>query len=72
VSDLFGPGGRQLLAVTRLSVESRSRVDSLLRVITALDFEIDLYAKLVGGRLRADPGVSREVCKPRVDQDRPS
>ena len=25
-------------------------------MITALDFEIDLYAKLVGGRLRADPG----------------
>ena len=37
-------------------MESRSRVDSLLRVITALDFEIDLYARLVGGRLRADPG----------------
>jgi transposase len=56
VSDLFGPGGRQLLAATPLAVESRSRIDSLLRVITALDFEIDLYAKLVGGRLRADPG----------------
>jgi transposase len=56
MSDLFGPGGRQLLAASRLAVESRSRVDSLLRVITALDFEIDLYAKLVGGRLRADPG----------------
>jgi transposase len=56
MSDLFGTGGRALLAATRLAVESRSRVDSLLRVITALDFEIDLYAKLVGGRLRADPG----------------
>ena len=56
MSDLFGPGGRQLLAATALAVESRSRVDSLLRVITALDFEIDLYAKLVGGRLRTDPG----------------
>ena len=56
MSDLFGLGGRQLLAATRLTVESRSRVDSLLRVITALDFEIDLYARLVGGRLRADPG----------------
>jgi transposase len=56
MSDLFGPGGRALLAATRLAVESRSRVDSLLRVITALDFEIDLYAKLVGGRLRADLG----------------
>jgi transposase len=56
MSDLFGLGGRQLLAATALMVESRSRVDSLLRVITALDFEIDLYARLVGGRLRADPG----------------
>ena len=44
------------MAAAPLAVESRSRVDSLLRVITALDFEIDLYAKLVGGRLRADPG----------------
>jgi len=56
VSDLFGADGRVMLAATRLAVESRSRVDSLLRLITALDFEIDLYARLVGGRLRADPG----------------
>src|SRR3954467_2779687 len=56
MSDLFGLSGRQLLAATRLSVESRSRVDSLTRLITALDFEIDLYTKLVGGRLRTDPG----------------
>jgi transposase len=56
MSDLFGSSGRQLLAATRLSVESRSRVDSLIRLITALDFEIDLYARLVAGRLRTDPG----------------
>jgi transposase len=56
MSDLFGVGGRQLLAATALATESRSRVESLLRVITALDFEIDLYARLVNGRLRADPG----------------
>jgi transposase len=56
MSDLFGADGRAMLAATRLAVESRSRVDSLLRLITALDFEIDLYARLVGGRLRADPG----------------
>ena len=48
--------GAQLLATAVLTVESRSRVDSLLRLITALDFEIDLYAKLVAGRLRTDPG----------------
>jgi transposase len=56
MSDLFGVGGRQLLAATALRVESRSRVESLLRIITALDFEIDTYARLVTGRLRADPG----------------
>jgi transposase len=56
MSDLFGAGGRELLAATRLRVESGSRIDSLLRVITALDFEIDLYARLVAGRLRSDPG----------------
>jgi transposase len=56
ISDLFSPRGHKLLADTRLAVESRSRVDSLLRLITALDFEIDTYARLVAGRLRTDPG----------------
>jgi transposase len=56
MSDLFGPSGRTLLAAAPLVVESRSRVESLLRVITALEFEIDLYTQLVGGRLRTDPG----------------
>ena len=56
MSDLFGVAGQQLLAAARLAAESRARVDSLLRLIAALDFEIDLFAKLVAGRLRADPG----------------
>ena len=56
MSDLFGPSGQQLLSATRLPVESRARVDSLRRVITALDFEIDTFARLVAGRLRTDPG----------------
>jgi len=38
MSDLFGPSGRTLLAAAPLVVESRSRVESLLRIITALDF----------------------------------
>ena len=70
MSDLFGAGGRQLLAATPLTVESRSRVDSLLRVITALDFEIDLYAQLVAGRLRADPGYQAIQQIPGVDPGR--
>jgi transposase len=56
MSDLFGPSGRTLLTAAPLVVESRSRVESLLRIITALEFEIDLYTQLVAGRLRTDPG----------------
>jgi len=60
MTDLFGVAGQQLLAElsagTRLAVESRSRLDSTLRVIAALDFEIELFGTLVAGRLRTDPG----------------
>ena len=59
MSDLFGPGGQRLLADVGpgvLAVESRSRIDSLLRLIAGLDFEIDTFAQLVTGRLRTDPG----------------
>jgi transposase len=56
MSDLFGVSGRGLLAAARLAPESRARIDSLLRLIEALDFEVDLFAKLVAGRLRTDPG----------------
>ena len=65
MSDLFGVGGQQLLAATRLAVESRSRVDSLLRVITALDFEIDAVRQAGRrpaahrSRLPGDPGDPR-------------
>jgi transposase len=60
MSDLFGVAGQQLLTQLstgeRLSIESRSRLDSALRVIGALEFEIELFTKLVNGRLRTDPG----------------
>jgi transposase len=56
MSDLFGERGQQLLTTARLAPESRARVESLLRLITAFDFEIDLYAKLVAGRMRTHPG----------------
>ena len=56
MSDLFGAGGRQLLTSARLTPESRARVDSLLRLIEALDFEIELFATLVARRLREHPG----------------
>jgi transposase len=66
MSDLFGPGGQQLLTGTGLAVESRSRIDSLLRVITALDFEIDTFARLVTGRLRTDLGYTAIQAIPGV------
>jgi transposase len=56
MSDLFGVGGRELLSKARLAPESRARVDSAMRLIEGLDFEVDLFAKLVAGRLREHPG----------------
>jgi len=56
MSDLFGLQGHQLLTKARLSPAERARVDSALRLVTALDFEVELFAKLVAGRLRLDPG----------------
>jgi hypothetical protein len=53
MSDLFGAAGQQLLASAKVALESRSRIDYLLRLITALDFEIELFTKLVAGCLRA-------------------
>jgi transposase len=49
VSDLFGVGGRQLLAAAPLDSAYRLRVNALVRLIDALEFEIDA----VGGPLRA-------------------
>jgi transposase len=66
VSDLFGVGGRQLLAAAALDGAYRGRVDSLCRLIDAVDFEIDavagpLRARLAGHRgytaIQAIPGV---------------
>ena len=58
MSDLFGVGGQQLLGRVELSPAARARVDSVLRLIENLDFEIELFAKLVAGRLREHPGYS--------------
>jgi transposase len=56
VSDLFGVRGRELLAKAPLDAAYRARVNSLCRVIEALDFEIDTTAGLVAGQLAKDPG----------------
>jgi len=56
MSDLFSPGGQDLLAHVALTAESRARVDSALRLIAGLDFEIELFGKLLANRLRTDRG----------------
>ena len=64
MSDLFGAAGGSCWPATPLAVESRSRVDSLLRLITALDFEIDLFAKLVAGGCAPTPATGRSSRSP--------
>ena len=56
VSDLFGLGGARLLDRVQLPAPYAARIASLRRMIESLDFEIDLFAGLVRGRLAGDPG----------------
>jgi transposase len=56
MSDLFGVAGTQLLDNADLAGPYRARVASLRRLIEALDFEIELFGKIVRGRLARDPG----------------
>jgi transposase len=51
VSDLFGVGGRQLLAGAGLDPEYRARVDSLVRLVDAYDSEVTRFDKIVRNRL---------------------
>jgi transposase len=56
VSDLFGVGGRQLLDGLALDPPFTARVGSLLRLIDALDFEIDTVTRRTGAHLATHPG----------------
>jgi transposase len=56
MSDLFGLQGRELLARVTLPAAMRAKVNSVLRLIDALDFEIDTFTKLMAARLRGHPG----------------
>jgi hypothetical protein len=56
MSDLFGVEGHELLRTVNLASASRARVDSARRMISMLDWEVDLFTNLVAGRPRADPG----------------
>jgi transposase len=56
MSDLFGIAGTALLDRLQLPVPYAARIASLRRLIDNLDFEIDLFAGMVRGRLVRDPG----------------
>jgi transposase len=56
MKDLFGVAGRRLLDQAVLPAPYRARVDSLLRVMDCLEFEIEVFAGLARVRLVADPG----------------
>jgi transposase len=56
VSDLFGVGGRELLAAAPLDPPFRARVDACCRLVDAVDFEIDAVSGQLRGRLATHPG----------------
>jgi transposase len=56
MTDLFGVAGTELLDRLRLPIPYASRIDSLRRVIEALEFEIGVFSTIVNGRLIRDPG----------------
>jgi transposase len=56
VTDLFGVVGSELLDQAVLPAPYRARIDSMRRVIEALEFETELFTGLARVRLHADPG----------------
>ena len=56
MSDLFGVAGTELLQRLQLPAPYAARIASLRRLMDDLDFEIELFAGLVRGRVARDPG----------------
>ena len=56
MSDLFSDRGLQLLAAMDAPAPYVARIQSLQRLIDALDVEVDSFTRLAKGRLVADPG----------------
>jgi transposase len=66
MSDLFGAAGSQLLDRVELPAACRARIGSAMRVLDCLDFEIEVFTKLVCGRLRGHPGYTAIQAIPGV------
>jgi hypothetical protein len=68
MTDLFGVSGRELLDQVALPTPYRARIDSLRRVMDALEFEIEVFAGLARVRLVADPGYAALQTIPGIGQ----
>ena len=66
IGDLFGVGGRELLRAAPLDPPFQARVLSLLRLIDALDFEIDTVTSRVSRQLASHPGYRAVQALPGV------
>jgi transposase len=66
VSDMFSPGGRQLLDQLRLEPPFAARALSLLRLIDAFTFEIDTVTTRVTADLGRHPGYRAVQANPGV------
>ncbi len=66
MADLFGLAGGKLLDRVELPAPYRARIDSLRRLIETVDFEIDLFAGVLRGRLATDPGYTSILAIPGI------
>jgi len=64
MSDLFGVAGTALLDRLDLPGPYAARIASLPRLMDDLDFEVDLFAGLVRGRMAAESGTPRCRASP--------
>lgn len=56
MSDLFGVAGSRLLDRVELAAPYRASINSLRRIMEAVDFEIDVFTRLSQARLSHNPG----------------
>ena len=66
MTDLFGPGGRNLLADLKLPVISQGRLEANLRLIDTLSVEVDVAQREIAGRFRGDPRMQRLLPIPGI------
>ncbi|MGW5366642.1 IS110 family transposase [Actinopolymorpha pittospori] len=66
VSDVFGVTGQSLLRSAPLDPPYRARVNALLRLIDAYDFEVEAVTNQLRGRLAHDPGFQALLSVPGV------